>query len=379
MGRLMNNYFYGKAGKGDFKKSDLPKNRRELFWQTLRVRISGLFRMNLMTCVAFIPLIVLLFSFSYRMIIYYLNLNTVAAGGTVMVYSQETEEYTEDTAATEAYGAEWNSLTEYAQANAGVGYSSDYMIFSMIFSRFLLNTGAFSVSFWEGLTSSLLLLLIPCILITGPVQAGMAYVCRNWARDEHAFIWSDFKDAVKNNWKQALGVSALYSVLPLLLCVAFQYYWGLTYTMGMFMYIPVALIICVALLSFLSLAYVYPMLMGYKVTFRQLLKNSFILAAGRLPHTLGVRLAMLVPALIAAIVIYLWTSVFMYALLILAAYYVLLGNALARFSYASLSNSVFEKFINPNIPGAPTRSGLAEEEDEDDDDEPAEDAAESGK
>ena len=57
--------------------------------------------------------------------------------------------------------------------------------------------------------------LIPCIAITGPSSAGAAYVMRNWARDQHAFLFSDFKDAFKSNWKQALGVSALTSVVPL--------------------------------------------------------------------------------------------------------------------------------------------------------------------
>ena len=46
----------------------------------------------------------------------------------------------------------------------------------------------------------LLAWLIPCIAITGPLTAGICYVTRNWARDEHAFIWSDFRDAVKENW-----------------------------------------------------------------------------------------------------------------------------------------------------------------------------------
>ena len=61
-----------------------------------------------------------------------------------------------------------------------------------------------------------LIWLIPCIAITGPFTSGLSYITRNWARDEHAFIWSDFKDAVKANWKQGLVLSAITSVLPML-------------------------------------------------------------------------------------------------------------------------------------------------------------------
>ena len=31
-GKMMNNYYYGKSGKGDYTKNDLPKNRRQLFF-----------------------------------------------------------------------------------------------------------------------------------------------------------------------------------------------------------------------------------------------------------------------------------------------------------------------------------------------------------
>ena len=35
-GKMMNNFYYGKSGKGDFRKEDLPKNRWQLFWEMLR-------------------------------------------------------------------------------------------------------------------------------------------------------------------------------------------------------------------------------------------------------------------------------------------------------------------------------------------------------
>ena len=42
-GKLMNSFYYGKSGKGDYRKEDLPKNRWELFWEMLRVRFAALF------------------------------------------------------------------------------------------------------------------------------------------------------------------------------------------------------------------------------------------------------------------------------------------------------------------------------------------------
>ena len=58
--QMMNNYYYGKAGKGDLTPDDLPSNRWQLFWETLRVRLSALVRLNLMYVVVFIPLFIVL-------------------------------------------------------------------------------------------------------------------------------------------------------------------------------------------------------------------------------------------------------------------------------------------------------------------------------
>ena len=54
-GKMMNRYYYGKSGKGDYTKEDLPQTRWQLFWEMLRVRLSGLIRLNLMYAVAWLP------------------------------------------------------------------------------------------------------------------------------------------------------------------------------------------------------------------------------------------------------------------------------------------------------------------------------------
>ena len=56
-GKMMNRYYYGKSGKGDYTKEDLPQTRWQLFWEMLRVRLSGLIRLNLMYAVAWLPAI----------------------------------------------------------------------------------------------------------------------------------------------------------------------------------------------------------------------------------------------------------------------------------------------------------------------------------
>ena len=52
----------------------------------------------------------------------------------------------------------------------------------------------------------------------GPATAGITYIMRNFAREEHAWIWSDFKDTFKANFKQA---SAVYLINLVMLVVGY--------------------------------------------------------------------------------------------------------------------------------------------------------------
>ena len=66
--------------------------------------------------------------------------------------------------------------------------------------------------------------------------------------------------------------------------------------------------------------------------------------------------------------------------LIMMAYYLLFGFAFERLVYASVANSVFDRFINPHIEGAPVRQGLRPQTEEDElfDDEEDEDDEKGG-
>ncbi|MEG0125145.1 MAG: hypothetical protein RR816_03590, partial [Clostridia bacterium] len=149
-GKMMNRYYYGKSGKGDYTKEDLPQNRWQLFWETLRVRFTGLVRLNMMYVVAWLPALIVI-------------------GRALMLW----------------YSGIMNIATMQAEVEAG----------TMAQALFVQTLGDFNAAV-QGLVMQTLLLLIPCLAITGPCTAGICYVTRNWARDEHAFIWSDFKDAV---------------------------------------------------------------------------------------------------------------------------------------------------------------------------------------
>ncbi len=352
-GKMMNNFYYGKSGKGDFNKEDLPTNRFQLFFEMLRIRFSALCRLNLMTVIAFVPLIFILTSTAST----YMN-------GITLQYNMYQAVSNAGIELADPYTPE--QMTEYLAQCAPVLAEAEFSEEEISFWNNYCSRDGMR-KFTQGILFQLMLMLIPCILITGPVEAGIAYVTRNWARDQHAFIWQDFKDAVKENWKQGLGASAITSVLPVIIYVGWNFYSSYT-EKSVFFIVPQMLVLMLGVLWMLGLLYMYPMMVSYKVTFRDLVKNSLMLGVARLPQNVAITLLHLLPLLIFAVLL-LFTTVGYYALMVLVVYYIVIGIALARFVNASLSNAVFDRFINSHMEGVEINRGLRSEEDDDDEEE----------
>ena len=324
-GKFMNNYYYGKSGQGDYTPDDLPKNRIQLFFEMLRVRLSALCRMNLIYMLPWLPTMLVIGLFT----MYVLTMGVAP-----------TEEQTINNA---------DGTTTTAVVQIEMTLEEQLALFDQ------------QAALLPSMLNTALILLIPCILITGPWTAGVAYVTRNWARDEHAFVWADMKDAMKENWKQALGLSGITSVVPFLAWMCYQFYGELA-AQNWIMAIPQTFSLMVAGVWFLALTYAYPMLVTYKMSFFTLIKNSVLLAVGRLPLSVGIRLLLLLPVVIGVALTFLLGNV--WVPLVLAAYYVLIGFALSRFVTASYTNAQFDKYINVRIEGAKVNRGMAEADDE---------------
>ena len=302
-GKMMNNFYYGKSGKGDFNKEDLPTNRWQLFWEMLRVRFSALIRLNLMYVVAWLPTMIVLM-----------------IGAMSLLTGMATED-----------GQVVDNVLELAQ--------------SILFST--------------------LVLLIPCVTITGIVTPGVAYVTRNWSRDEHAFIWSDFKDAVKENWKQGIVLSLVTSLVPIIVYTCWNFYGSLASTQSAVMIVPQVLVLMVGVIWYLALTYMHPLIVSYKLKLKDVLRNGVLLAIARLPMSVGIRLLHCVPMIIGVGLAFFVSP--MYCVLGLFAYYLIIGFSLSRFVTASYTNAVFDRFINSKIEGAVVNRGLNTEEDDDED------------
>ena len=225
----------------------------------------------------------------------------------------------------------------------------------------VLNNNAATEGFSSAsLVTTWLLILAPCIAITGPFTAGVTYVLRNWARDEHSFVWSDFKDTVKANWKQALAVSCISGAIPLLVYVGVTFYAGQVSVNPIFV-APVALVMLIGIVWSLAEMLAYPMLVTYQLKLKDVIRNSVLLALGKLPFSILIKLITLVfPAIILAILVFL-PQITGYALLVAAILYMLFIPIFNTFITVSYANWLCETYLNPRIEGARTNIGLRPE------------------
>ena len=371
-GRMMNNYYYGKSGKGDFRKDDMPETRMQLFWDTLRTRLSGLFRLNLLYMLIWLPAMIVLLVNAGGLWDRMQMQSAVISNSYSEYVATATEKGLEVTISEEEYNALRNSLlvlndASYEAYLERVGSENEDNLTAEQFQYFRNNTAT-------GLQNDLLKLLlwlIPCIAITGPFTAGLSYVTRNWARDEHAFIWSDFRDAVKANWKIPLVLSTITGILPGALYAGWLTYGNMA-AGNPIMVAPQAMVALVGILWALMITYMHPLTVTYDLKLTSVIRNGFLLAVARLPFSIGIRLLHCVPTLIAFAAVWFFGLDPLLGLVILCAYYMLVGFGLSRFITASYTNAVFDRFINSRIEGAKVNQGLRQKDDEAEDEDETE-------
>ncbi len=128
--------------------------------------------------------------------------------------------------------------------------------------------------FYLRLFLAALLTLMPVIAF-GPVQAGFTYILRNYSREEHSFIWWDFKETFVKNFKQGMAITVIDFAVMYILGLAINFYAGqngLIFTAAT-SFVSLSLVIFV-----IMHLYIYPMLVTVDLSIKNIYKNAFIFA-----------------------------------------------------------------------------------------------------
>ncbi len=182
--------------------------------------------------------------------------------------------------------------------------------------------------------------LIPCLIIIGIALPSLSYITKSYAKEFHVWMFEDFIEKIKENWKQSLLYAFILGV------VIFLFYFGIRFYSLTINELPGATILraflyIMTIIVLLSTTYIYPLMVTFELKFKHLLRNSMLLTIGRLPQTLLILLlTFIIPALL------LWLSfVWSYGMLVFFAYYIFFGFSFTAFIFNAYTNQVFEKFI----------------------------------
>lgn len=136
---------------------------------------------------------------------------------------------------------------------------------------FGIHGGQTSASVYTTTTYVLIALSLLVVFTFGIINTGTAYLLRGMVRRDPIFFWSDFKGAIKKNFKQAfvLGIIDCLAIFCLIYGAFFYYING----MSMF-YIALVLFAIYTMMRF----YIYPLMITFDLTVWKILKNACIFA-----------------------------------------------------------------------------------------------------
>lgn len=123
---------------------------------------------------------------------------------------------------------------------------------------------------------------------SGPLSAGLSFVFRSFTREQPVWVWSDGKDKVRENLKQGFAVMAIDFVVFIFVPFAITFYYNLSKMTGMsFICTLIIYVLLIAVLIYTMMhPYMYQLMITFECSFRDLFKNSLLLAIGRLPVNL---------------------------------------------------------------------------------------------
>ena len=128
-------------------------------------------------------------------------------------------------------------------------------------------------NFWKFININLVYSIVSLPIVTnGLAAAGITNVTRNIARDKHSFGLSDFFETTKKNWKQALPVGIINTVIYLLLGYAAFFYFNSEGTMAT---VGLAVIFCMTFIFTVMQFYIWTLMITFDFKLKQIYKNSF--------------------------------------------------------------------------------------------------------
>lgn len=116
---------------------------------------------------------------------------------------------------------------------------------------------------------------------SGSASAAMSYVLRKYVNDTHSWVWSDFVDQFKVNFRQGLCAYVINIVVTVLISTSLLFY---TFSMrGTAALVLRTVVIIMGAVFLLMQMYVYQIMATVKLKIKDIYRNALLLTLGKLP------------------------------------------------------------------------------------------------
>ena len=137
-------------------------------------------------------------------------------------------------------------------------------------------------------------LLYFAVVGIAPLATGFTYVIRNFSSDRHSWVFSDFFEQIKKNYKQAFALLAIDVAAVIVFPMVFTFYTNImalgdvSELMRNIALFSRTIIMIVGVIFFMAHFYIYQIMITFDMKLLQILKNSLIFAVAHLPRNVAV-------------------------------------------------------------------------------------------
>ena len=209
-------------------------------------------------------------------------------------------------------------------------------------------------------------LLGSTLLVIGPFQAGFSQIYRNLYRQEGVFVFTDFKEGMKNNWKQSLIASVIGAVVTALCLLAIGFYLNMGTAFGT----AAGTFFVILFFVFIVIQnMVYTMIVSRDISLKNIYKNAFLFFLLKFGPCLGIILLLIVTLIVIPAMLMITTTYFAYAVVVI--YYLTFIFGVDQYVIAYFTGELIKEYIEPLAPTPEPEDdygffGSEDEEDSDD-------------
>ncbi len=192
------------------------------------------------------------------------------------------------------------------------------------------------------LFSAMFAMIIIMFCAGSPCVTGYTYILRNYVREEHAWLLSDFFEHTRKNFKQGLAAFLIDIAVITVFLINIRFYLIMC-AQGTIYLVLICIFAILLIIYFIMHTYIWTMMVTFSLKLKQIYKNAFLLSFLALPRNLG---GIIVRGAIAGFLFFSFINELIALLLCVFIMISAMGLIAQMFSYPVIKKYMLDKIEN---------------------------------